>query len=416
MTTNHKHYDEYVDLRKDGRIVMYKRKDHNKRPNWTVRLKIPQTKGYVIKSTKTNDFNEGKRFSEDLYYELEGKVRRGEVLKSPPFASVVSEFMDDSNFIFKDRSEQYKEGNVGICQNHLIPYYKKTPLDEITEDMMTNFISYQFRTHNFSNVTVRHHQTVMKKILEFGRRKGYLKEVPIIPKPQLKINSRSDYSKDEWKRLYEYMRKWVHHPNSRISRQRFYTQHFILILGNSGIRCGTEIRSLKWSDISTTKDMLGDERIVISVKGKTDRRDVICNEGIQRYFKRLYEFRTKELGKPPSPSECVLVNPNGKPIQSYKGSFNNLMDEVGLTYDDEGKRRTPYSIRHTYITMRLMEGVNVYQLSSNVGTSVEMIENYYGHLRNRDPNVVSEVTKNSFTKDQSNSLDFLKSKSASDRL
>ena len=42
----------------------------------------------------------------------------------------------------------------------------------------------------------------------------------------------------------------------------------------------------------------------------------------------------------------------------------------------------PYSIRHTYITMRLMEGVSIYQLSSNVGTSIEMIENYYGHLRN----------------------------------
>ena len=153
--------------------------------------------------------------------------------------------------------------------------------------------------------------------------------------------------------------------------------------------------------------MLGEDRIVISVKGKTDRRDVICNEGIQRYFKRLYEYRKEELGHPPPSSECVLVNPNGKPIMSYKGSFNSLMDKTKLTFDNEGKRRTPYSIRHTYITMRLMEGVNIYQLSSNVGTSVEMIENYYGHLRNRDPNVVSEVTKNSFAKEQNNSLDFL---------
>ena len=50
--------------------------------------------------------------------------------------------------------------------------------------------------------------------------------------------------------------------------------------------------------------------------------------------------------------------------------------------------RLPHLIRHTYITMRLMDGVSIYQLSSNVGTSIEMIENYYGHLRNRDPNVV----------------------------
>ena len=44
-----------------------------------------------------------------------------------------------------------------------------------------------------------------------------------------------------------------------------------------------------------------------------------------------------------------------------------------------------------------MEGSRTYQLSSNVGTSIEIIENYYGHLRNRDSYVVSEITKTSFT-------------------
>ena len=57
--------------------------------------------------------------------------------------------------------------------------------------------------------------------------------------------------------------------------------------------------------------------------------------------------------------------------------------------------------------MRLMEGVSIYQLSSNVGTSIEMIENYYGHLRNLDPNVVSEITKTSFSDKPSSKIDFL---------
>ena len=70
-------------------------------------------------------------------------------------------------------------------------------------------------------------------------------------------------------------------------------------------------------------------------------------------------------------------------------------------------RHLPYSIRHAYIAMRLMEGVSIYQLSSNVGTSIEMIENYYGHLRNRDPNVVSEITKTSFSDKPSSKIDFL---------
>jgi hypothetical protein len=57
--------------------------------------------------------------------------------------------------------------------------------------------------------------------------------------------------------------------------------------------------------------------------------------------------------------------------------------------------------------MRLMEGVSIYQLSSNLGTSIEMIENYYGHLRNRNPNAASEITKTSFTDKSSSKIDFL---------
>ena len=160
------------------------RRPQLKNPKWNVRLKIPNTKGYVIRSTKAFDFNEGKRFSEDLYYELEGKVRRGEVLRSPPFDKVVSEFINGCDLNLQRQIPTIHRQNIQICRSHLIPFYSKTPIDEITEDKMTNFVSHQFREHNHSNATVRHHQTVMGKILQFGRRKGYVSDVPTIPKPR----------------------------------------------------------------------------------------------------------------------------------------------------------------------------------------------------------------------------------------
>ena len=36
-----------------------------------------------------------------------------------------------------------------------------------------------------------------------------------------------------------------------------------------------------------------------------------------------------------------------------------------------------YSLRHTYICLRLMEGADIYQIAKNCRTSVEMIEKYY---------------------------------------
>ena len=44
--------------------------------------------------------------------------------------------------------------------------------------------------------------------------------------------------------------------------------------------------------------------------------------------------------------------------------------------------RTSYSLRHTYICFRLMEGADIYQIAKNCRTSVEMIEKFYAaHIK-----------------------------------
>lgn len=41
-----------------------------------------------------------------------------------------------------------------------------------------------------------------------------------------------------------------------------------------------------------------------------------------------------------------------------------------------GNRRTLYSLRHSYISFRLLEGADIYQFAKNCRTSVEMIEKH----------------------------------------
>ena len=42
-----------------------------------------------------------------------------------------------------------------------------------------------------------------------------------------------------------------------------------------------------------------------------------------------------------------------------------------------------YSLRHTYMCMRLIEGAEIYQIAKNCRTRVEMIEKYYAsHINN----------------------------------
>jgi hypothetical protein len=63
--------------------------------------------------------------------------------------------------------------------------------------------------------------------------------------------------------------------------------------------------------------------------------------------------------------------------------FKTINEEENLRLDRHGWPRTAYSVQHTYISMRLMEGVNIYQMTKNCRTSVGMIEIYYGvHVKN----------------------------------
>jgi integrase len=63
-------------------------------PKWTVRLKIPGAKGFMVKSAKTVDAFEARRFAEDLYYQFEGRARRGESIRAPTFKRLFEEWSE----------------------------------------------------------------------------------------------------------------------------------------------------------------------------------------------------------------------------------------------------------------------------------------------------------------------------------
>lgn len=71
--------------------------------------------------------------------------------------------------------------------------------------------------------------------------------------------------------------------------------------------------------------------------------------------------------------------------------IHTMLDEVGVEYDRDGDTRTIYSLRNTYATFRLQECVHHYVLARNMGTSVKMLEQYYGHNSNRA--MAEELTK-----------------------
>lgn len=152
-------------------------------------------------------------------------------------------------------------------------------------------------------------------------------------------------------------------------------------MGNTGLR-PDEAKNLQHRDIEIVEDVATGERIlVIEVRGKRGVGYCKSTAGAVRPYERLLQ-RAKpqkdKLGNTVYPQLSDKVFPG-----SHVKMFQNVLDREGLRHDRDGKNRTSYSLRHTYICMRLLEGADIYQIAKNCRTSVEMIEKHYAaHLKN----------------------------------
>ena len=82
---------------------------------------------------------------------------------------------------------------------------------------------------------------------------------------------------------------------------------------------------------------------------------------------------------------------DGKPVKSFRKSFDAILKSIDLTNDSFGRKRTIYSLRHFFATMRLEAEVNPYLLAQNMGTSIEMLRKFYGQIVTE--RVAIELTK-----------------------
>ena len=79
--------------------------------------------------------------------------------------------------------------------------------------------------------------------------------------------------------------------------------------------------------------------------------------------------------------KATQIGDLNKSFQQYLKAIDFEARQDGLLYDRDGDRRSLYSLRHTYATLRLEKGdVSVYDLSINMGCKVKQIETHYSHV------------------------------------
>jgi hypothetical protein len=393
-----------------GKVHVYRRP---KSSNW-------QCSTYLAgknrrRTTKEDSLSKAKEIAEDWYLQLRGKLRSGEIKTEKTFSEASEQFLREYDIITQgERNKVYVDGQHWRSRVHLVPFFGPMGLSEITGGTVQ-----EYRIHRHEEAMKKRgkpparntmHQEIvtLRQTLKTAIRQGWLDRLPDLSEPyraSAKISHRAWFSPEEYKKLYEATRKRAHEPkNPRYKWESEQLHDYVLFMANTGLR-PDEASCLQFRDVAIVRDEALDDPILeIEVRGKRGVGYCKSMPGAVRPFERLKArnvaraaeealaqsraLTTTESGAnnsapKPAPKKRSEPNPTD-PIfpKTHRDLFNIILDEEGLKHDREGRPRTAYSLRHTYICLRLMEGADIYQIAKNCRTSVEMIEKYYAsHIK-----------------------------------
>lgn len=324
---------------------------------------------------------QAKDLAEDWFLGLKLKNKAGELQGGKTFADAAKQFKIEYGALTQgQRNHQYVDGHWRRLKLHILPFLGPLPLAAATAGKVQ-----EYRVHRMTrpegaekwkppaHSTLHQEIVVIRQVLKTAQRHGWLSNLPDLSPPwksSTKVGHRAWFSKLEYRQLYLATRDRAKHPRKEQWRRRCEDFHdYVLFLGNTGLR-PDEAHLLEYRDVNVVRDHDSQEVIlVIDVRGK--RGTGYCKSTRQAVTPFL------RLRKRANPKPTDRLFPT-----SFSALLNAVLQDLDLKFDREGKRRTAYSLRHSYICFRLSEGADVYQIAKNCRTSVEMIQKYYAvHIK-----------------------------------
>jgi integrase len=366
-------------------LIIFRRGDVEHK-NWYCRIKLPKADRYKTVSLKTSDLHEARNRAFDVDADVRFRIKHEVPIFNKPFSEVAKEYTESQ----KSRAKMGEITHArvkkieSVIKAQLNPYVGTTQISLIGQDRWANYPAWR-REHGkgsireqVSDSTIKFEMSIFGAIMSFALKKRY---IPASQKfegrPNFKTMRRDAFSLEEYRALHTRGRAWVKAADKKPASgwYRNVTYNFVLIMCNTGMR-PPEARNLRWRDISYGKDKDGRELVILSVRGKDKARQLVAPPSVGEYLERI-----RTLSKATEPNNPVFTTYEGEAANSlYKALIRDLLTETKLREGPSGIPRSTYSFRHTYATFRLSEGVDVYFLAQQMGTSVKMIEEHYGHV------------------------------------
>jgi integrase len=277
-----------------------------------------------------------------------------------------------------------------------------------------------------STWTIRHEMIVFRSIMAYAASRKFIPHTHIPKGDPIKATERrEEFTREEYRKLHTDARTWVRDADTgRRKWSREMTYLYTLIMCNTGMR-PPEGKNLLWRDVSFTtidKDTRGKDQskaeakkaeqerrakeakgakkgkkqeadqkseaanneqekeyrriAVLNVRGKKKSRRLVAPENVVDFLERV-----RKIAKVTGPDDYVFSTYDGKrDTIFYARMVREMLEATKLLKGPAGTDRSPYCFRHTYATLRLSEGVNDIMLAEQMGTSVQIIQDHYGHI------------------------------------
>ncbi len=208
-----------------------------------------------------------------------------------------------------------------------------------------------------------------------------------------KGNPGAAFTKSEMKKIRDYMNhEWIESGHTAIVREnRYLTRVLVALLAATGLTPGSETYTLTAAQITVERDTNGRSSVRINVRpraGKRSRGRVVwanSDDGrVSLHALSLPLWRAQHEtaeAKRRNPAGWLFARPSDGRFPIYTVVFREVLAALNLRVDPAtGVNRRLYSLRHYYATESLRAGIPVALITKNMGTSLRMIDDHYGHV------------------------------------
>lgn len=406
--------DEYEEDLEEGKVRVFTR-------NGIFQARIYKgERQYIYRSLKTRKLEDARKLAVKFFYEIEFKKQEKLPLQHRSFGDMLNEYVrlreKDYEQSTKTTANTTRKQTTSIHMLRQIKrvakfwheYCGKIAVQRIDNAKLSDYIAWRKDYYhrlpadkvprtaklNPTDTTLVWEITLAKTVLKFAQERGYRGSVhfPTWRYKAVKRIVRPTFTVPEYRKLYEGMRKWIREVEDTEYRYtRELLRDYVLILANSGLRVG-EANNLRESDVQPFVDEKGNKNYLMKVQGKTGTRIVIPRTTSTRFVERVLarneqrrtEEETKERSvrtpkrKQEDKGDWFFCMYDGNKIITLIDQFQVVLKRVNMLQNSRGEQYTLYSLRHFYAVNAIRRRIPIFDIARNMGTSVQIIENYYG--------------------------------------